>query len=135
MLFRSFTKAMKEFRRDNDTVREFLEDHYDIDPDATAESGGLPVIDVYNHYRWWYRDNVQDSQAFKFRANEMGRRIKEILGVSDCGRRNIRNEDTGDYERLTIYPVRRVFLDEYGNPENEQLKQVKATFGGEIYEE
>lgn len=93
--------AMLEFKRDSDTVREFLEDNYESD-----EMGEMTIRDVYEHYKNWYRMSVQDSGSFKYRINELGRRICEVLGVKPSGKKYIFSNTTQRSERNTIYPIR-----------------------------
>lgn len=89
------------FKKDSDTVREFLEDNYDIDT-----HGEIPLLDIYDHYRIWYRQNVQDSTALKLRANEMGKRIKEVFGLNPAGRHVTRNVTTGQAQNLSFYRLK-----------------------------
>lgn len=94
-------KAMETFRKDSDTVREFLEEEYEIDYDNS-----ISVRDVFNNYRDWYANNVQSGGAMKFRTNEMGRRIKEVFGVDKLGPHNIYNSQSEKYERITFYNLK-----------------------------
>lgn len=100
-----YNKALTDFRRDSDTTREFLEENYEIDL-----KGEMPIKTVYEHYRLWYRDNVQDSGSMKFRANEMGRRIKEVFGLDSNGQKKLFNTQTQQYERLSVYPISRKYV-------------------------
>jgi putative DNA primase/helicase len=92
--------SMDEFRRDNDSVREFLEDNYEL-----SDIKETSLRQVFDHYRQWYRYNVQDSGIMKFRKNEMGKRIKDIMGVSSLGQKYIFNSLINATERETIYPI------------------------------
>jgi putative DNA primase/helicase len=93
--------AMTDFRRDSDTAREFLEENYEVDFD-----GATPLQAIYDNYRRWYRDNVQDTQGMKFRSNEMGRRIKEVFGLDSGGQKKMFNANYGKYEQLTVYQLK-----------------------------
>jgi putative DNA primase/helicase len=93
--------AMASFKRDSDTVKEFLDDHYVADPAVKT-----PLRQVFEHYRQWYRYNVQDSGVMKFRINEMGKRIVDIMGVQSCGQVYLFNSETHKSERETAYPIR-----------------------------
>ena len=97
---RDSVSAMLEFKRDSDTVREFLEDNYEVD-----KNGSLAVSVVYEHYRQWYFQNVSNS-ILKFRKNELGRRIVDILGVAASGREYVFNGQTQKSERETMYPIK-----------------------------
>jgi len=109
-------EAIAEFKRDSDTIREFLEENYEVDLKAQT-----PIQEVYEHYRSWYRSNVQDTSMVKFRVNEMGRRLKEVFSVESNGRADFKNNETGIYEKLTVYPIRRINV-EY--PPKEEIKTV-----------
>lgn len=102
----SYDKALSDFRRDNDTVREFLEENYEVDVD-----GEIAIQDIYSHYRLWYRYNVQDSSIMKFRANEMGKRIHETFGIEAKGRCVIQNINTQEYEKVSIYGLKRIIIE------------------------
>lgn len=127
----AYQKAMEDYRRDSDTVREFLEDNYEINMDAET-----PIIDIYNHYRFWYRANVQDSSLMKFRVNEMARRLKDIFGVESNNRKPFYNKETQEWEKLSTYPIKRIIIE--GEPvvdtieEEPVITQLKANFGGEV---
>jgi len=98
-------ESITEFKRDSDTVREFLEENYEVDLEAQT-----PIQEVYEYYRSWYRNNVQDTGFLKFRVNEMGRRLKEVFSVDSNGRADFKNNETGGYEKLTVYPIKRIEL-------------------------
>ena len=100
-----YTKAISAYRRDSDTVHEFLEENYEID-----EKSETPLALIYNHYRSWYRINVQDSSNMKFRASEMGRRIKEVFGLESKGQRKVYNNNTEQYEHLSVYGLKRIII-------------------------
>lgn len=99
-------EAMKEFRRDMDTVREFLEDNYEIDFDYKTS-----ITSIFNYYRDWYRINVQDSGIMKFRVHEMGKRIKEIFGVNSNGREVLRNYND-ELKKISVYPLKRIIIED-----------------------
>lgn len=110
-------RAMAEFKKDSDTIREFYEDNY-IE-DSTAET---PITEIYNNYRIWYRQNVQDSGSMKLRRNELAKRIKEIYSISPNNRVTLLNTETGRKERVITYGLR--LLDE----------REEVPFDGEIEE-
>lgn len=107
ILSKKSSDALTEFKRDSDTVREFLEDNYEIDSESH-----MTIHNVYAHYRQWYRANVQDSSLMKFRANEMGRRIKETFGIESRPQQRLYNTETKQYERVTTYGIRLIENDE-----------------------
>jgi putative DNA primase/helicase len=93
--------AMNDFKRSNDTIREFLEDNYEIhDTEETT------LTDIFEHYRVWYKWNVQDNGTIKFRKNEMGKRLRSVFKVESTGQKYKWNEFTQRSERETMYPVR-----------------------------
>jgi putative DNA primase/helicase len=98
-------QALNEYRRDSDTIREFLEDNYEVDEDNKFI--GLSVLD---HYRQWYRQNVQDTSSMKLRMSEMAKRIKEVFNIQTNGRVCVKNENTNEYERPPTYPLRKVYI-------------------------
>jgi putative DNA primase/helicase len=117
---------MNEFKRDSDTVREFLEENYEV-----SEDNPTSVRAVYNHYRYWYRNNVQDSNQMKLRINEMGKRICDIFNVKTAGREWIYNGDSQKAERETMYPIK---LKEEEQPEEhivtpEEKKELENELG------
>lgn len=93
--------AMNAYKRDSDTVREFLEDNYEAN-----ELYQTPLSHVYNHYRDWYSRNVSSANNLKFRSNEMGKRIKDIFNIESLGQKYIFNKDLGTNEKETMYPIR-----------------------------
>jgi P4 family phage/plasmid primase-like protien len=95
--------AMNEYKRDSDTVREFLEDNYEIDEDAKT-----PLREIYDYYKSWYHYNVQENGVIKFRINEMGKRIKDIMGIDAVSRGSVFNSTTQRLERETMYPIKLV---------------------------
>ena len=117
-----YTKAINNYRRDSDTVNEFLEENYEID-----EKAETALAEIYGHYRIWYRSNVQDSSNMKFRASEMGRRIKEVFGLERRGQRKIYNNETMNYEHLSVYGLKRIIItppdDFTGNAVEEKAPQ------------
>ena len=100
-----YAKAINNYRRDSDTVHEFLEENYEVD-----EKSDTPLAEIYGHYRSWYRVNVQDSSNMKFRVNEMGRRIKEVFGLESKGQRKVYNNETMQYEHLNVYGLKRIII-------------------------
>lgn len=92
--------AMYEFKRDSDTVREFLEDNYEAD-----EDGKMPLSHVYNNYKYWYSRNVSTG-IMKFRINEMGKRLADVFGIKSLGQEFFFNGETQRSERQTVYPIR-----------------------------
>lgn len=123
---KNIVDAMAEFRRDSETVHEFLNDSYEID-----EKADTPLLEIYSHYRAWYRVNVQDSSAMKFRANEMGKRIKEVFGVEGKGKVKVYNKETMQYERLTVYGLKRIVCTppEEGFDTDNAIKAEEGTLG------
>jgi len=98
-------ECLEEFKKDSDTVREFLEENYVID-----EQSSINIMDIYNHYRFWYRINVQDSSLMKFRVNEMGKRITEVFNINRKGREKFRMGDTNEYQVLSVYGLKRITI-------------------------
>jgi len=94
-------KALAEFKRDSDTVREFLEDNYELDTNSET-----PLKEVFENFRLWYMDNVQDSKSMKFRSAEMGKRIREVFGVESQGQRKWFNSKDQKHEMLSVYPLK-----------------------------
>lgn len=90
--------AMLEFKRDSDTVREFLEDNYEAD-----DNSEMPLRQIYEHYRDWYSRNVSNS-ILKFRINELGKRICEIFHVKSLGQKYLFNGQIS--QRETMYPIK-----------------------------
>jgi len=87
--------AKQEYRREIDTVREFLEDNYKY---SSTESSSIDF--VYQDYREWYEANV--GGMLKLRSQELGKRIKEVFRVDSCGRGK-----QSDFEgkRPILYPI------------------------------
>lgn len=100
--------AMSDFKRDNDTVREFLEENYEIDFETQT-----PLSEVFYEFRSWYMENVQDTKSMKFRSAEMGKRIKEVFDLDSLGRVKFLNRDTHKYELLTAYNVKRKYKQQF----------------------
>ena len=97
--------ALEEFKSDNNVAHEFLIAHYVIDEDSY-----IPVKEVYDEFRIWYRDNVNDHN-FKFRSAEMGKRIKESFNVEVNGRKQY-IDYRGEIQILTTYPIRKIKYDD-----------------------
>lgn len=95
-------RAIGEFKKDSDVAREYLESNYEIDM-AAEES----LKDIFNGFRYWYRDNVQDTGAMKFRSAEMGKRIREVFGLNSSGRKNVYSDVDKRYEELSFYNLKR----------------------------
>lgn len=93
--------SLDNLRRESDSCREYLEATYEID-----KNGEATLKEVYDGFRVWYRQNVQDFGAIKFRSAEMGKRIKETFGVNAIGRKQFYNYDNKRYEYLSFYPLR-----------------------------
>jgi putative DNA primase/helicase len=113
--------AMVDFKRDSDTVREFLEDNYEVAEDGVETS----LRDIFDHYREWYRVNVQDAGAMKFRKNELGKRIKEIFDVENSGQKFIYNGSLQRSERETFYPIKLTQTPE------DVIEEIKEKFEGQ----
>jgi len=94
--------AMNEYKKDADTIREFFEDNYKTDDD-----GDISIAEIYEHYRFWYRQNVQDAGSIKFRTNELAKRIKEIFFLDPHRRGLYYNKDTQQNERSTFYKLKK----------------------------
>jgi P4 family phage/plasmid primase-like protien len=92
-------EAMVNFRRGSDTVREFLEDTYEVDKDSEMSLG-----DIYENYRCWYSFNVSNS-ILKFRKAELGKRVADIFKVKALGRKYVYNNQTQRSEKETMYPI------------------------------
>ena len=108
--------AIDKFKRDSDAVREFIEDTYEIDMICR-----IPLKAVFDKYRDWYRSNVQDTASMKFRSAEMGKRIREVLGVESNGREKFFNDTEKKYELLSVYPLREKVIE--GDIEAEYTEQ------------
>ena len=98
-------ECLEEFKKDSDTVREFLEENYTVDDNYSSN-----IMEVYQHYRFWYRMNVQDSSLMKFRVNEMGKRITEVFGINKKGREKFKMGDSNEYQRLSVYGLKRIII-------------------------
>jgi len=96
-------KAMTEYKKDSDTAREFLEDNYELD-----DNGSISISEIYEHYREWYRRNVQDYGTMKFRKNEMAKRIKDVFFIDSFARSAFKNLENNKLERTTLYKLRRI---------------------------
>lgn len=99
------SEILNEYRSDNDTIREFLVENYEID-----DSAELSVYTVFQHYRRWYTDNVQEKGGMKLRLNELGKRIIEVFNVARKGNVVLVNAD-GDKIRSAAYPVKKKYVD------------------------
>jgi putative DNA primase/helicase len=97
----SSERALNEFKKDSDTVREFLEESYEVDADSKT-----PLRYIYNYYRDWYRLNVQDMGVMKFRINEMGKRVAEVFGVKSLGQEFLYSSEMQKSIRETMYPIK-----------------------------
>lgn len=84
------SESIRNYLRDTDSVREFLEDHYQVDI-----SSDIAIDDIYDEYVDWYSINIQRGRTPKLASNNMGKRIKNIFKI--------------DGYRKTIY-------DNFGNP-------------------
>jgi phage/plasmid-associated DNA primase len=93
-------QAMLEFKRDSDTVREFLEDNYE-----TSETIETSINDVYESYRQWYGRFVSGS-PMKFRINELGKRICDIFSVKSSGQKWSYSNEQQKSIRQTFYPIK-----------------------------
>ena len=99
----SLLNTMAEFKRDSDTVREFLEDNYEL----STEGETTTLREIYDHYRLWYKQNVSYSDSsLKFRINEMGKRVKDIMDIESVGQKPVFNSVSQRMERETMYPIR-----------------------------
>lgn len=105
VLTKSSVATMKQFRRDSDTIREFLETNYTYDAENQET-----LYDVYEHYRSWYKVHVSEGNNMKLRQAEMGKRIVEVFGCEANGRVKVINPDTDQYERRRTYPLRKVII-------------------------
>jgi len=119
--------SMNDFKRDSDTVREFLEDNYEVSDNKEDKTS---LRQIYEHYRQWYRYNVSDSSIIKFRINEMGKRVRDILGVDALGQEYKWNELTQRSERQTMYPIKLITppADTEAEYTEEQAKQQNIDF-------
>jgi len=100
----SSAAALDEFKKDNDTIREFLEDNYELSFDTTP----IALPEIFNDLRSWYMLNVQDNRAMKFRSAELAKRIKEVFNCGSTGRLLYRNPSTGANERCYTYPLAKI---------------------------
>lgn len=96
--------ALDEFRRDNDTIREFLEDNYVLSFETTP----IALPEIFNELRNWYMLNVQDNRAMKFRSAELAKRIREVFNCGPVGRLLYRNPQSGVSERCSSYPLAKI---------------------------
>lgn len=95
--------ALKQYRRDSDSVREFLEDNFEVSDEQYSS-----VKEVYEAYRTWHKENVAEGNYLKFRTNEMGRRIKEVFMVEPLSTyKEFFNPLTEKTELLRAYPIKR----------------------------
>lgn len=99
----SVKTMMDDFKIDNDTIREFLEDYYEPSMDETT----TPVQTVLNHYRMWYRATVSEGSRVNLRANELGRRIREVFKVEWEGERVEIINGQGESIVSKQYPIKR----------------------------
>lgn len=106
ILGEKYESAMADFKKDSDSVYEFLNETYVIDPKVKT-----PLVEIYNNYRYWHKVNVQDSFGMKMRSNEMGRRIKEVFGLDSCGRETFQDTDTGKYKKLSVYNLKEIVVE------------------------
>lgn len=109
-------RAISDFKRDSDTVREFLEDNYELDMACK-----IPLKEVFEQFRFWYRDNVQDSGSMRFRSAEMGKRIREVFGIKSVGQIKYYNKENNKYEFLSVYPLKEKVIE--GDIEAEYTEQ------------
>ena len=113
-----YIKIMEEFKSDNDVAREFLKDKYIVD--KTAET---PIKLIFEEFKIWYSFNV-GNHSFKFRSNELGRRVREMFNVESNGRKQFRDLSSADdgvvnYEYSQTYPLRRIIYAEETNNDAE----------------
>lgn len=99
----SSQNALDVLRRESDSCREFLESNYEIDSKSE-----VTLKELYNDFRIWYRQNVQDHGAIKLRTAEMAKRIKETFGINPSGRKQVLNNETNRYEKLSTYSLRNI---------------------------
>ena len=93
-------EAMLEFKRDSDTVREFLEDNYEA-----SENIETSINDIYESYRQWYGRFVSGA-PMKFRINELGKRICDIFSVKSSGQKWSYSNEQQKSIRQTYYPIK-----------------------------
>lgn len=67
-------EAKEEYKRDSDSIREFLEDNYLYEEDKVES-----IDDIYKKLQVWYSENV--GGKMKLRKNELGRRICNIYKI------------------------------------------------------
>ncbi len=79
-----------------------MEDNYVITDGEEKTS----LTEMFEHYRTWYKWNVQDNGAIKFRKNEMGKRIRSVFKVESLGQEYVFNPETHRSERETMYPIK-----------------------------
>lgn len=97
---KSSQKAMIEFRRDSDTIREYLEDNYVVD-----YSYQVPLTVIFNNLRTWYMINVQDGKSLRMRSSELSKRIREVFNIEPNGRTKCINRQTNNEEISTTFPL------------------------------
>lgn len=116
ILTKALVSAMKQYRQDSDSLREFLESNYVTDFNEETSS-----IDIYNHFRRWHRINVSDTGSLKLRSAEMGKRIKEVYNLNSSSRRNVTDTESGERERQSFYNLTRITLEDPNVPPIDSL--------------
>lgn len=97
-----YVKFIKGYKCENDSIEEFLNENYEADPTSITS-----ISDILNDYRRWYYQNVQDGGTVKLRANELGKRIIDVLEVSQLENRIIAKDIDGNTVRSRAYPVKK----------------------------
>jgi P4 family phage/plasmid primase-like protien len=93
---------LKEYKRDSDSLREFLEDNFYVDFKEE-----LPISDIYISFKNWHKRNIADG-GFKYRSNELAKRICEVFDIKSSARKVALNTESGKYERMTCYPLKEI---------------------------
>lgn len=95
--------ALKQYRRDSDSVREFLEDNFEPSDDQY-----VPVKEIYDAYRVWHKMNVAEGGFLKLRVQEMARRVKEIFMIEPLStRKEIFDPISEKTNMLVCYPIKK----------------------------
>lgn len=93
---------IKGYKCENDSIEEFIIENYEADTTSIT-----PISEILNDYRRWYYQNVQDGGTVKLRANELGRRIIDILEVNQLETRVISKDIDGNTTSSRAYPVKK----------------------------
>jgi phage/plasmid-associated DNA primase len=128
--------AMMDYKIATDTFGTFIMEFYKLDESNGYD--GISSIDILDHYRRWYIQNVKDKVP-NYSVNLVGRRIKEIFRIeptrhySEDGRLSFykirkRNNDDNLQEIITSGAIKDIQFDGNGSKNNEdELSGAKDT--------